>query len=277
MGIKTEYILSNGVVIPSIGFGTWQIPEGEEAYNATLLALKSGYRHIDTAAAYGNEVSVGKAIRDSGIKRKDIFVTSKLRANQKGYEVAKSEFKQTLNRLGLDYLDLYLIHSPKPWEVNSDGTEYNDLNAETWRAFIDLYHEGKIRSIGVSNFKVEHLRPLIEKTGFPPHVNQIFLCPGAIQKETVDFSKPYHILTEAFSPFATGRLFQNELLQSLAKKYNKSMAQVALRWSLQRGFLPLPKSVTEERIKNNLDVFSFEIAENDMLQMDVIPLPFNHR
>jgi diketogulonate reductase-like aldo/keto reductase len=277
MNIKTEYVLSNGIKIPSIGFGTWQIPEGEEAYKATLIALKSGYRHIDTAAAYGNEVSVGRAIKDSGIKREEIFVTSKLRAGQKGYEIAKSEFEQTRKRLGIDYLDLYLIHSPKPWEVNSDGTEYNSLNAETWKAFIDLYHEGKIRAIGVSNFKPEHLRPLIEQTGFAPHVNQIFLCPGAIQKETVDFSKPYHILTEAFSPFATGRLFQNELIQSLAKKYNKSMAQIALRWSLQRGFLPLPKSVTEERIQSNLDVFSFEIEENDMLQMDVISLPFNHR
>jgi len=277
MNIKTEYILSNGIKIPSIGFGTWQIPNGDEAYNSTLWALTAGYRHIDTAAAYGNEESIGRALRDCGIKREDIFITSKLKAELKGYEVAKKEFAKTIKRLGVEYLDLYLIHAPKPWDKDTDGTEYAELNVETWKAFIDLYKEGQIRSIGVSNFHPEHLKPIIDKTGFAPHVNQIFLCPGANQQETINFSKPYGILIEAYSPFATGRLFKIEILQSMAEKYHKSMAQIALRWSLQKGYLPLPKSTTPERIKNNLDVFHFEIAESDMLIIDQIELSFKHR
>ena len=273
MKVVKEYKLSNGVIIPSVGFGTWQIPNGKEAYESTLYALKNGYTHIDTAAAYGNEESVGKAIKDSGFKREEVFITSKLKAELKGYQVAKDEFAKTIQKLGVDYLDLYLIHAPKPWSVHSDGTEYTEQNIETWKAFIELYQAGKIRSIGVSNFRPEHLKPLIEATHFAPHVNQIFLCPGATQKETVEFSKPYGILTEAYSPLATGRLFKVELMQQMAEKYEKSLAQVAIRWSLQRGFLPLPKSVTPSRISNNIDVWNFEISETDLDAIDKIVLP----
>ena len=268
-----EYQLSNGVIIPSVGFGTWQIPNGKEAYDSTLFALKNGYTHIDTAAAYGNEESVGKAIKDSGLKREDVFITSKLKAELKGYQIAKDEFAKTIQRLGVDYLDLYLIHAPKPWSVHSDGTEYTAQNIETWKAFIELYKEGKIRSIGVSNFRPEHLKPLIEATGFVPHVNQIFLCPGATKKETVEYSKPFGILTEAYSPLATGRLFKVELMHQMAEKYEKSLAQVAIRWSLERGFLPLPKSVTPSRIANNIDVWDFEISDADLDAIDQIVLP----
>ncbi len=270
---KHEYVLSNGVRIPVIGFGTWQIPEGKVAYEATSYALKVGYRHIDTAAAYGNETSVGQAIRDSGLKREEVFITSKLKAELKGYQTALDEFAKTIARLGVDYLDLYLIHAPKPWSVNSSGVEYNDQNIESWKAFIELYKQGKIRAIGVSNFRPEHLKPLIEATGFAPHANQIFLNPGDAQKATVDFSQPYGILTEAYSPLATGRLFQVEKLQEMAKKYSVTLAQLAIRWSLQRGFLPLPKSVTPERIVNNLDVFGFDIAAADLAAMEQIQLP----
>lgn len=273
MKVVKEYKLSNGVIIPSVGFGTWQIPNGKEAYESTLYALKNGYTHIDTAAAYGNEESVGKAIKDSGFKREEVFITSKLKAELKGYQVAKDEFAKTIQKLGVDYLDLYLIHAPKPWSVHSDGTEYTEQNIETWKAFIELYQAGKIRSIGVSNFRPEHLKPLIEATHFAPHVNQIFLCPGATQKETVEFSKPYGILTEAYSPLATGRLFKVELMQQMAEKYEKSLAQVAIRWSLQRGFLPLPKSVTPSRISNNIDVWNFEISDTDLDAIDKIVLP----
>lgn len=277
MSEKNEYILKNGVSIPSIGFGTWQIPEGEEAYRSTLLALRAGYRHIDTAAAYGNESSVGKAIRDSGIRREEIFITSKLKAEIKGYDAARKEFSLTLERLGIRKLDLYLIHAPKPWSVQSDGMEYTEQNIETWKAFVDLYEEGKIRAIGVSNFRPEHLLPIIEATGFIPHADQIFLCPGATQKETVDFARPRNILIEAYSPFATGRLLGDPVLGELALKHGKTPAQVALRWSLQRGFLPLPKSVTETRIRENLDVFGFRLEEADLAVLDSISLHFNHR
>ncbi len=267
------YTLQNGVEIPKIGFGTWQIPNGEVAYESTLHALKVGYRHIDTAAAYGNEESVGKAIKDSKLKREDVFITSKLKAELKGYETAMSEFQKTIDRLGVDYLDLYLIHAPKPWSVHSDGTEYTEANIETWKAFIDLYKAGKIRSIGVSNFRKEHLEPIIKATGFIPHVNQIFLCPGATQADTVAYSKPLGILTEAYSPLATGRLFKVEKMQEMAEKYEKSLAQIAIRWSLQRGFLPLPKSVTNARIENNFDVWDFNISEDDLAVIDTIQLP----
>lgn len=277
MNITKEYCLSNGVIISSIGFGTWQIPEGEEAYQSVRSALEVGYRHIDTAAAYGNEKSVGKAIRDSGLKREEVFITSKLQAELKGYETAKKEFEKTIKKLGVDYLDLYLIHAPKPWNVNSNGLEYTEQNIESWRAFIDLYKEGKIRAIGVSNFMIEHLKPLIEATGFAPHVNQVFICPGDMKKDLVEYSKPYNILIEAYSPFATGRIFKIDSLNKMAEKYQKSMAQVALRWSLQRGYLPLPKSVTKERIADNLNVFDFSIDESDMILLDQLKLEFRHR
>ncbi|MBN2504370.1 MAG: aldo/keto reductase [Bacilli bacterium] len=273
MTVKKHYTLSNGVEIPSVGFGTWQIPSGEEAYNSTLFALKSGYRHIDTAAAYQNERSIGEAIRDFGIKREDLFITSKLRAEKKGYAVAMQEFNDTLERLGTDYLDLYLIHAPKPWGTPGDGMDYMELNIESWKAFIDLHNAGKIRSIGVSNFKPMHLQPLIEATKVVPQVDQIYLCPGSMQDETVEFAKKHNILIEAYSPFATGRLFKAKNINEIAEKYGKSPAQIALRWSLQRGFLPLPKSVTPERIKANLDVFDFEISEADMQLIDKLDVP----
>lgn len=277
MDIQKHYTLKNGVIIPSIGFGTWQIPEGNEAFDSTLTALKSGYRHIDTAAAYGNEASVGRAIRASGLHREEVFITSKLRAELKGYETAKKELTKSLTRLGVEYLDLYLIHAPKPWDVHTDGLEYTQQNIETWKAFIDMHREGKIRAIGVSNFYPEHLRPLIETTGFVPHVDQIFLCPGAIQTPTVEYARSLDILIEAYSPFATGRLFKHPALPKMAEKYGRSMAQIAMRWSLQRGFLPLPKSVTPERIQNNLDVFGFEIRPEDMEILDQLNLTFAHR
>lgn len=272
--IAKEFILRNGVKIPAIGFGTWQIPAGEVAYQATLTALKAGYRHIDTAAAYGNEASIGQAIRDSGIPREEIFITSKLKAELKGYQTALDEFQKTIDRLGVEVLDLYLIHAPKPWHIHTDGLEYTDQNIETWKAFVELYKQGKVRAIGVSNFGVKHLRPIIQATDFPPHADQIYLCPGTPQEETAAYAKPYGILIEAYSPFATGRLFKVDTFQELAKRYGVTPAQLAVRWSLQKGHLPLPKSVTPERIANNLDVFGFEIAAADMAIIDKIQIPW---
>lgn len=272
--MKKEYTLRNGVTIPAIGFGTWQIPPGDEAYQATLTALKAGYRHIDTAAAYGNEASIGQAIRDSGIPRSEIFITSKLKAELKGYQTALDEFQKTIDRLGIDVLDLYLIHAPKPWHIHSDGLEYTEQNIETWKAFVQLYRQGKVRAIGVSNFGVNHLRPIIHATDFPPHADQIYLCPGTPQEETAALAKDYGILIEAYSPFATGRLFKVQAFLDLAKQYQVTPAQLAVRWSLQKGHLPLPKSVTPERIQNNLDVDGFQISKPDMAIIDHIQIPW---
>ncbi len=277
MKVEQNYLLRNGVSIPSIGFGTWQIPDGNVAYDSTFQALTAGYRHIDTAQAYQNEGSIGKALKDSGLEREEVFLTSKLHAAKKGYDVALDEFNRSLERLGTDYLDLYLIHAPKPWGVEGDGMDYMGQNIESWKAFIDLYNAGKIRSIGVSNFKPMHLSLLIEATGFSPHVNQIYLCPGSLQEETTAFAKKHNILIEAYSPFATGRLFQNAEIHAMGIKYGKTAAQVALRWSLQHGFLPLPKSVTPERIRSNLEVFDFMISDQDMEIIDKLELPQKNR
>lgn len=268
-----HYMLNNSVKIPKIGFGTWQIPAGEEAYEATMEALKAGYRHIDTAAAYRNEASIGKAIHDSGIPREQLFVTSKLAADKKGYDVAREEFQATLERLGFDYLDLYLIHWPKPWGVEGDGYEYNDQNVDTWKAFIDLQKEGKIRAIGVSNFKPGHLKPLLEQTDVVPQANQIFLAPGHLQPETISFCEERNILLEAYSPLGTGKVFEVDELKEIAKRYDKTVSQLAIRWSLQKGFLPLPKSATKSHIKENLDVFDFAISESDVNKIDDVTLP----
>lgn len=264
MNKDSKYILANNVEIPVIGFGTWQIEEGDDAYNSTLHALKVGYRHIDTARAYGNERSVGKAIKDSGIKREDIFITTKLPAECKGYDTAIKYCHESLEKLGVDYIDLYLIHAPKPWDVNSDGMEYMNQNIETWKAFEDLYKQGKCRAIGVSNFGPHHLIPLLENTTIVPHVNQIQINPNYIPKDTIKFCREKNILLEAYSPFATGRIFNNDKVSKIAEKYNTTIAKVCMAWSLQNGFLPLPKSVNKDRIEANLDVFDLILLEEDL-------------
>ena len=277
MKAKTDYLLANGVTIPAIGFGTWQLPGGQPAYDAAVHALKAGYRHLDTAAAYQNEASIGKALKDLGVRRESVFVTSKLRADKHGYAVTIAEFTESIARLGLDYLDLYLIHWPKPWGAPGDGSDYADQNVETWKAMIKLYKEGRIRAIGVSNFQPMHLDPLLERTGFAPHVNQIYLCPGTLQSETVAFCRQRGTLIEAYSPFATGRLFKVDKIHELAAKYGKEPAQVAIRWSLERGFLPLPKSTTPARITANLDVYDFELLPEDLALLDHLEVPPKER
>jgi len=261
---KTNFKLSNGVLIPAIGFGTWQIPNGEVAYKSVLDALRAGYRHIDTAMAYRNEVSVGQAIKDSKIKREDVFITTKLPAEIKGYEETRTAFESSLERLGVSYIDLYLIHAPKPWGTEGDGMNYMDQNIASWKAFEKLYKEGKIRSIGVSNFTPNHLRVLMEKTEIVPMANQILVNPNHIPRENIEFCKKHNILIEAYSPLATGRIFANEDLEEIALRYNRTVAQVCIRWSFQNGLLPLPKSVTASRIEENLHIFDFEIKKEDM-------------
>ncbi len=259
--IKDEFfVLNNGVKIPKVAFGTWQISL-DDAYESTMLALKAGYRHIDTALAYENETEIGRALKESGIKREEIFVTTKLPAQIKGYDEALEAFDISLKNLGLDYIDLYLIHAPWPW--SNIGQDCTKENIESWKAMIKLYNEGKIRSIGVSNFRPENIKPLIDATGFVPQANQIRYFIGNTQKEVVDYCNENNILIEAYSPLATSKLLQDEGVINMAKKYNVTPAQLALRYCIENNTLPLPKSIHEERIKANLDI-NFNISKEDL-------------
>lgn len=260
------YTLSNGVAIPWVGFGTWQTPDGQVAAESVKTALAAGYRHIDTASIYRNETGVGQGIRESGVPREEIFVTTKIWNNKRGYEKTRESVEKSLERLGLDYLDMVLIHWPAaPHRVEN----WEELNQSTWQALTDLYKEGNIRAIGVSNFKPHHLKALLEAE-VKPMVNQIELHPGMTQQETVDLCKEHGILLEAWSPLGCGRLLDHPFLGELAAKYGKSVAQVCIRWCLQKGFLPLPKSVTPARIQQNAQVFDFVISDEDMAAMDTM-------
>ena len=267
MSLSSSYKLSNGVLIPKIGFGTWQTPDGEVALESVKNAIDVGYRHVDTAAIYRNETSVGEAIRQSGIKREEIFVTSKVWNKCRGYELAMSGFERSMEKLGLDYIDLYLVHWPA---AKKQHENWDEVNRETWRALTDLYKAGRIKAIGVSNFKPHHLRSLLDSE-VPPMVNQIEFHPGFMQKETVDFCKASGVLVEAWSPLGSGRVLGDENLIKISEKYGKSVAQICIRWCLQHGVLPLPKSVTPSRIAENADVFDFELSADDMDYIDSMP------
>lgn len=255
------YTLQNGVNIPCVGFGTWQVENGESAIDSVSEALEFGYRHIDTAAGYGNEESVGIAVKKSGIKREEIFITSKLQNSEHGYENTLAAFEKTLKNLDTNYLDLYLIHWPNPIKFRE---HWQEANAGTWKAFEELYMEGKIRAIGVSNFLPHHMDELKKTATIAPMVNQIRLCPGDAQQNLVSYCRDKNIIVEAYSPLGTGRIFEVKEMQELAAKYQKSVAQICIRWSLQMGFLPLPKSVTKERIQENSNVFDFELSKEDV-------------
>lgn len=255
------YKLSNGVGIPCIGFGTWQTPDGDVAVRSVAAAIEAGYRHIDTAQAYGNEESVGKGIRESGIDRKDLFVTTKLWNSNHSYKLTMRTFEESVNKLGLDYLDLFLIHWPNPIAFRD---HWQEANAESWKAMEELYEAGKIRAIGVSNFRPHHIEEILKTAKVAPMVNQIRLCPGDTQDETVDWCREHGMVLEAYSPLGIGQIFEVPEMQKLAEKYHRSIAQVCIRWSLQRGYLPLPKSVTPSRIQENLKVFDFELSDEDV-------------
>lgn len=265
MDRNSTYELSNGVRIPVLGFGTWQSADGDEAYNAVLSALRAGYRHIDTAAAYENEESVGKAINDfmkeSGVSRKDLFVTTKLWNGDHGRTLTEKAIDESLSKLGLDYLDLYLIHWPNPLKFRDCWAE---KNAESWKEMEDAVKDGKIRAIGLSNFWEHHIEALLKTAVMKPMVNQIKICPGQSQKKLVEYSKKLGMVVEGYSPLGTGAIFSNEFMKSLSEKYKRSIAQICIRWSIQSGCIPLPKSVTESRIKENLNVFDFELDAEDI-------------
>lgn len=255
------YTLANGVKIPCIGFGTWQTPNGEVAVSSVLSALEAGYRHIDTAQGYGNEESVGIAVKQSGIDRKELFLTSKLTNSEHGYEKTLAAFETTLEKLGTDYLDLFLIHWPNPIAFRD---HWQEANAGTWKAFEELYRSKRIRAIGISNFRPHHMEELSRTAEIAPMVNQIRLCPGDTQDEVVEYCRAHNILLEAYSPLGVGKIFEVPEMKALAEKYQKSIAQICIRWSLQRGYLPLPKSVTPSRIRENTQVFDFELDSSDV-------------
>jgi diketogulonate reductase-like aldo/keto reductase len=264
MTLKGEYfILSNGVKIPKIGFGTWQIPNGEVCYNSVTSALKNSYTHIDTAVAYGNEESVGKAIRDFKINRKDVFITTKVPAAIKSYQETKDIIEKSLATLDLEYIDLLLIHHAKPWDKRDSPKSYDEENLDVWKAMEEAYEEGKIKAIGVSNFNVMQLKNIMENSKIMPMVNQIRYFIGSTNDEIVSFCKENNILVEAYSPLATGRLLNNKEIENIALKYNKTLPQIAIRFCLENDVLPLPKSVHEDYIKANFDV-NFKISKEDM-------------
>lgn len=249
-----KVVLNNGVEMPILGFGVFQVPDLEECERSVADAISVGYRLIDTAVSYGNEEAVGKAIKKSGVAREELFITTKLWIQQYGYEGTKREFEKSLQKLQLDYLDLYLIHQP-----------YGDVYG-SWRAMEELYAEGKIRAIGVSNFQPDRLVDLIVNNKVVPAVNQIETHPFHQQTEAEKWLQEYKVQHESWGPFAEGKnnIFQNELLVSIAGKYHKSVAQVVLRWLTQREVVAIPKSVRKERMIENFNIFDFELSAEDM-------------
>ncbi|REC59177.1 aldo/keto reductase [Chryseobacterium pennae] len=246
--------LNNGVDIPALGFGVWQMEDPKECENAVIKAIHTGYRMIDTAAIYQNETAVGAAVKNSGVDRDELFITSKVWVQDHGYEKAKLAFQRTLDRLQMDYLDMYLIHWP-----------YGDFIG-TWKALEELYHEGKIKAIGVCNFTIEKLEELKANSTILPVINQIELHPVFQQKELQVYDRENNIITQPWSPLGNGNanLLSNTDLKSIAEKYEKTVAQIILRWHLQEGFVVIPKSVTPSRIEENFNVFDFELTEDEI-------------
>ncbi|MCY0090225.1 MULTISPECIES: aldo/keto reductase [Bacillus amyloliquefaciens group] len=259
--LQAKATLHNGVEMPWFGIGVFKVEEGAELVNAVKTALVHGYRSVDTAAIYGNEEGVGEGIRqglqEAGLKREDIFVTSKVWNADLGYEETLKAFDTSLEKLGLDYLDLYLIH----WPVEG---KYIDA----WRALETLYRDGRIKAIGVSNFQIHHLKHLMKETEIKPMINQVEYHPRLTQKELLAFCTEQGIQLEAWSPLMQGKLLDHPVLQEIAEKYGKSAAQVILRWDLQNGVITIPKSTKKHRIEENANVFDFELSADDMKRID---------
>ena len=267
--LTDTFVLANGVEIPCIGYGTWQTPSGDVARDSVKAALDAGYRHIDTAFAYGNEADVGEGIKASGVNRKDIFLTTKHWITERGYEKTVATIDASLKNLDVDYLDLYLVHWPCVEKVSPN---WKEINAETWRGFEKAYKEGKIRALGVSNYQQKHLEALDEFATVKPVVNQIEFHPGYTQIDNVRYCQNLGMLVQAWSPLGNGAVLKDETLAAIAAKYGRSVAQICIRFALQNDVLPLPKSVTPSRIAENARVFDFELAEDDVKTLMEMPM-----
>ena len=263
MSAQPHIQFHDGKSIPQVGLGVWQTPN-DTAVTAVDAALKAGYRHIDTAAAYHNEQGVGEGVRRSGLDRKDIFLTTKLWNEDQGYDSTLRAFERSLKELGTDYLDLYLIHWPSPRRE-----KYRD----TWKAFVRLQEEARVRSIGVSNFMPEHLEAIIGDTGVTPVLNQVELHPDFQQKSLRAFHEKHSIRTESWSPLGQGLLLANEAVGEVARKLGKTPAQVIVRWHIQNGLIVIPKSVTPSRIVENFQVLDFELDADDLKALDTLDDP----
>lgn len=260
-----NFTLSNGVEIPSIGYGTLNIENDRDAVKVIKNAINNGYRHFDSAEVYGNDEALGIAIKESNISRNDFFITSKLSNDNRGYINTIKAFNETLKRMQLEYLDLYLIHWPAS---ENQFKNWQEINIETWKALETLYKEGKVKAIGVSNFLIHHLKPLVEKAEILPMINQLEVHPGQNQQEIVEFCRENNILVEAWGPLGAGKMIDNKDLVEIAQKYNKSVAQICIKWCLEQNIIPLPKTVNETRMKENLDVYDFTILENDIKRIN---------
>lgn len=261
MIFKETYTLSNGVEIPKLGLGTWFIPDDTVA-DAVREAVKTGYRHIDTAQAYENERGVGEGIRTSGVKREELFVTTKLAAEAKTYDEAAAAIEGSLEKLGLDYIDLMLIHSPQPWN-DFRGGDYSEENREAWRALEDAYKAGKIRAIGVSNFKEQDIDNILSSCTVAPMVNQLLVHIGNTPVELMEYCKGKHILVEAYSPVAHGEILKSPEVAEMAEKYKVTVPQLCIRYDLQLGTVPIPKTANPAHMKDNAAV-DFVISDQDM-------------
>jgi diketogulonate reductase-like aldo/keto reductase len=257
--IDSRITLGDGNKMPVLGLGVWQAGAGKETRKAVTFALECGYRLIDTAKLYGNERDVGIAVRESGIPREDIFVTTKLWNSDHGFESALRAFDGSRRELGLEYVDLYLIHWPVP-----------RLRQESWKAFLKLHEQGLIRSIGVSNYTIPHLEELLASSPLPPAVNQVEFHPFLYQRELLEYCKSHRIQLEAYSPLTRGQRLKHPLIKEIAAKYDKAPAQILIRWGLQHGLVEIPKSVRSERIRENAAVFDFEIKRTDMARLDAL-------
>ncbi|MBO0461104.1 MULTISPECIES: aldo/keto reductase [unclassified Enterococcus] len=260
--LQEYYTLFNGNKIPKLGLGTWFI-EDQEADKAVKDAMKVGYRLIDTAQAYGNEVGVGKGIRESNIAREEIFVTSKIAAEEKSYDSAAKSIDETLEKMGLDYLDLMIIHSPQPWKEFRGANRYFKENIEVWRALEDAYDEGKVRAIGVSNFLEDDLQNILDNSRIKPMVNQILVHISNTPSSLIEFCQHNDILVEAYSPIAHGEALKNPAIQKIAEKYHVSVPQLCIRYDLQLGTVVLPKTANLAHMKMNAEI-DFVISEEDM-------------
>lgn len=263
MSMLTEKLkLSNGVEIPLIGLGVWQM-SNDEAEKSVAYALKNGYNHIDTARTYKNEEGVGRGIKASGVKREDFFLTTKISAYSKTYDETKQDIKDSLKALETDYLDLVIIHGPRPWGKTKEDGRWFDENKDVWRALEEEYEAGTLKAIGVSNFEIDDIENLIATANVKPMINQIKYHIGSRDEELVQFCQENDMVVEAYSPIGTGKLLDNEAIKKIAEKYGKSTAQISIRYAFQKGLVVLPKSVHEEYISENAEI-NFEISVPDM-------------